>query len=147
MMIGRPKDAPRATAAGDRPGGGLDDPARTGDVAAEETGTLIASDKVEGTEVYDRAGEHLGSIHNLMIDKQSGQVAYAVLSFGGFLGIGSTYHPLPWKALTYDRLTGGYVIDIDKSRLEGAPSYAADADTSHWMNRDYGRRVDEFYGY
>lgn len=117
------------------------------DVEANESSTLIASDKVEGTEVYDRAGEHLGTVHNLMIDKLSGQVAYAVLSFGGFLGIGSTYHPLPWKALTYDRMTGGYVIDIDKSRLEGAPSYAADQDTSNWMDRDYGRRIDEFYGY
>ncbi|WP_027132416.1 PRC-barrel domain-containing protein [Geminicoccus roseus] len=118
-----------------------------GSVEANETSTLIASDKVEGTEVYNRAGDHLGTIHNLMIDKTSGQVAYAVLSFGGFLGIGSTYHPLPWRALTYDRISGGYVIDIDKNRLEGAPSYSADQDQGHWMDRDYGRRIDEFYGY
>jgi hypothetical protein len=117
------------------------------DVEVDETSRLIASDKVEGTEVYNRAGEHLGTIHNLMIDKVSGQVAYAVLSFGGFLGVGSTYHPLPWKALTYDEMTGGYVIDIDKKRLEGAPSYAADEDAGTWMDRTYGRRVDEFYGY
>ena len=56
--------------------------------ATVETGRLIASDKVEGTAVYNRQGEHLGSVHNFMVDKRTGQVEYAVLSFGGFLGIG-----------------------------------------------------------
>ena len=74
----------------------------TADVAADETGRLIASNKVEGTAVYNREGERLGSVYNFMVDKVSGQVAYAVMSFGGFLGIGDSYHPLPWKSLTYD---------------------------------------------
>jgi sporulation protein YlmC with PRC-barrel domain len=63
--------------------------------ATNETRDLIASDKVEGTSVYDRNGTKLGSVCNLMVDKRSGQVAYAVLSFGGFLGMGTSYHPLP----------------------------------------------------
>jgi PRC-barrel domain len=88
-------------------------------VATDETGDLISSDKVEGTAVYNRGGEKLGSIHSVMIDKRSGKVAYAVMSFGGFLGIGDRYHPLPWNVLTYDSRQGGYVVDLDRSMLEG----------------------------
>jgi PRC-barrel domain len=74
-------------------------------VATDETNTLISSDKVEGTSVYNRQGEKLGSIHTLMINKISGKVAYAVMSFGGFLGIGDRYHPLPWSVLTCEAAT------------------------------------------
>ena len=70
--------------------------------ATNETGDLIASDKVEGTAVYDRNGTKLGSVYNFMVEKRSGHVAYAVMSFGGFLGMGSSYHPLPWNQLTYE---------------------------------------------
>ena len=63
------------------------------DVEADETSRLIASNKVEGTAVYNRQGERLGSVYNFMVDKMSGQVAYAVISFGGFLGIGDSYGP------------------------------------------------------
>ena len=77
--------------------------------AIQETSSLIASDKVQGTNVYNAAGDNLGSIHDLMIDKVSGKVAYAIMSFGGFLGIGSQYHPLPWSVLKYDTRLGGYV--------------------------------------
>jgi PRC-barrel domain protein len=72
---------------------------------ARETAGLIGSDKVEGTAVYDAKGEHIGSIERVMIEKISGQVAYAVLSFGGFLGIGSDYYPIPWQSLKYDTQT------------------------------------------
>ena len=78
----------------------------TQSVATDETSTLISSDKVEGTAVYNREGEKLGSIHTLMIDKVSGKVAYAVMSFGGFLGIGDRYHPLPWSMLDYETRPG-----------------------------------------
>ena len=76
------------------------------DIAANETHELISSDKVEGTSVYDRNGNKLGTVSNVMLDKRSGQVAYAVLSFGGFLGMGSSYHPLPWNQLTYNSNQG-----------------------------------------
>src|SRR5712691_4684951 len=75
---------------------------------ARETADLIGSDKVEGTTVYDAKGEKMGSIARVMIDKRSGQVAYAVLSCGGFLGIGNDYYPIPWAALSYDTSLGGY---------------------------------------
>ena len=74
--------------------------------AAQETGNLIASEKVEGTNVYNTAGDTLGAIYDLMIDKATGKVAYALMSFGGFLGIGNQYHPLPWSLLKYDTKLG-----------------------------------------
>src|SRR5215472_19186460 len=111
---------------------------------ADETHRLISSEKVDGTSVYDRRGESLGSIHHLMIDKNTGQVAYAVMSFGGFLGIGESYHPLPWKTLTYDTRLGGYVTDVTRVRLEGAPSYRA-SDMPNWSDRSYTDRIDKYW--
>jgi hypothetical protein len=118
----------------------------SGDIPKDETSRLIASNMVEGTEVYNRQGEHLGEVYNFMVDKYSGKVAYAVMSFGGFLGIGESYHPLPWKALDYDTTMGGFVVDLDRSKLEAAPRYGRDEDP--WStNRDYGRSVYDYYGY
>jgi hypothetical protein len=111
---------------------------------ADETHRLISSEKVDGTAVYDRRGERLGSVHHLMIDKYTGQVAYAVMSFGGFLGIGESYHPLPWKMLTYDIRLGGYVVDLDRRRLEGAPSYTS-RDLPNCDDRSYISRIDQYW--
>ena len=113
-------------------------------VNTDETDRLIASDKVEGTAVYNRAGDRLGSVHTVMIDKFSGQVSYAVMSFGGFLGIGERYHPLPWGALTYDTRLGGYVVDLGREQLEGAPSHGRDE--APWGDPAYGRGVSDYYG-
>jgi sporulation protein YlmC with PRC-barrel domain len=96
-------------------------------VDVDETNRLISSDKVEGTDVYNRNGDHLGSVRDLMIDKRSGQVEYAIMSFGGFLGMGESYHPLPWRMLTYDTGMGGYVVDVDRDRLDRAPRYTSTA--------------------
>jgi sporulation protein YlmC with PRC-barrel domain len=111
---------------------------------AHETERLIASDKVEGTAVYNRMGERLGTVHHLMIDKYTGQVAYAVMAFGGFLGIGENYHPVPWSVLTYDTRLVGYVVDLDGHRLEGAPSYTS-GNLPNWSDQNYRRRIDEYY--
>ena len=112
---------------------------------ADETNRLISSEKVDGTAVYDRRGERLGSVHHLMIDKYSGQVSYAVMSFGGFLGMGESYHPLPWKMLNYDTRLGGYVVDhLDRNRLEGAPSYTS-REMPNWDDRSYTRRLDQYW--
>ena len=113
--------------------------------ATNETRELIASDKVEGTAVYNTTGEKLGSVHNFMVDKRSGKVAYAVLSFGGFLGMGSTYHPLPWEQLTYDPAQGGYVVSLSRGQLEGAPTYSG-SEASSWDDPAYGRSIDQYYG-
>src|SRR5438270_13783367 len=114
-------------------------------LATDETDRLISSDKVEGTPVYNPKGERLGKVHHLMIDKYTGQVAYAVMSFGGFLGIGESYHPLPWKVLTYDTRLGGYVVDhLDRSRLEGAPSYTS-REMPNWGDRSYTGQIDRYW--
>ena len=117
----------------------------TGDSAINETARLISSDKVEGTAVYNRQDRKLGSVRNFMVDKVSGQVAYAIMSFGGFLGIGEKYHPLPWRVLTYDERLGGYVVDLDRDRLEGAPTYEPSY-YPNWADRSYGNRIDDYYG-
>jgi sporulation protein YlmC with PRC-barrel domain len=114
------------------------DPSDTG-------GRLIAASKVNGTNVYNRAGEKLGSVYDVMLDKRSGKADYAIMSFGGFLGMGDSYHPLPWDQLTYDTNMGGYVVNLDRARLEGAPSYAT-SDTTAWDDPEYGRRVNDYYG-
>ena len=105
---------------------------------------LIAADKVEGTAVFNPDGEKLGSIETFMLDKSSGRAAYAVLSFGGFLGIGTRHYPLPWGALNYDRERGGYVVDLDRSVLEGAPYYD-DGETVMWEDRAWGAKVHDYY--
>ncbi len=107
-------------------------------------GRLIAASKVNGTTVYNTAGEKLGSVYDVMLDKISGQAQYAVLSFGGFLGIGDKYHPLPWNQLKYDTGQGGYIVNLDRSRLEGAPVYGASEMTS-WDD-GFGRDVAAYYG-
>jgi len=104
---------------------------RDRDVPRDETSTLIASDKVEGTSVYGPDGDKIGSIENVMIEKRSGQVAYAVLSFGGFLGMGTDHYPLPWSTLKYDEDKGGYLVNITRAQLENAPRYA-DEDSWEW---------------
>jgi hypothetical protein len=112
-------------------------------VATDETRDLIASDKVEGTAVYDRKGERLGSVYNFMVGKRSGKVAYAVMSFGGWLGMGESYHPVPWSTLTYDTDRGGYVVGLTKESLRNAPSHRADQDTS--SDASYWRGVSAYW--
>jgi len=114
------------------------------DIATDETVQLISSDKVEGTAVYNPNGDRLGTIANLMVDKLSGQVDYAVMSFGGFLGIGEDYYPLPWNKLTYKPSMGGYVVDLDKRVLDQAPRYSA-ADRPDWSDRRYTARIDDYW--
>jgi sporulation protein YlmC with PRC-barrel domain len=114
------------------------------DVPTDETTRLIASNKVEGTAVYNRKGERLGSIYNFMVDKESGEVEYAVLTFGGLFGMGGDYYPLPWDVLTYDTQQGGYVVDLDKEVLEKAPRYSATDEPR--FTQDYGREVYGYYG-
>ncbi len=111
---------------------------------------VIAADKVQGTSVYDTNGNKLGSIEYLMLDKIGGRVAYAVLSFGGFLGIGEKYHPLPWNVLHYDLGKGGYVVKMTRAQLEQAPTIDArdsvDREKFDWENQVWGERVYRHYG-
>jgi len=107
-------------------------------------GTVISSDKVEGSSVYNTAGEKLGSIDDLMIDKVSGQVRYAILEFGGFLGMGTDRYPVPWTMLKYDTDQGGYRVPLDKDRIKAAPKY--ESGRAPTFDATYGAGVNKYYG-
>jgi hypothetical protein len=109
-----------------------------------ETHDLIGSDKVEGTNVYGAKDEKVGSIERVMINKRSGKVAYAVLSFGGFLGIGHDHYPIPWSTLTYDTRLGGYRTNITEQQLKGAPKYSGE--DWDWGDPERGRKIYDYYG-
>jgi hypothetical protein len=110
-----------------------------------ETGSLIGSDKVEGTAVYGANDTKIGSIERVMIDKLTGKVSYAVLSFGGFLGIGDDHYPLPWQSLKYDTNLGGYRTGITETQLKGAPKYSND-NAWNWSDPAKTRSVNDYYG-
>lgn len=106
--------------------------------------SVISSSRVNGTNVYNHAGEKLGSIDSLMIDKISGQVRYAVMEFGGFLGLGTDLYPLPWNSLKYEPAQGGYVVAITQDQLDNAPRYESNAWPDY--SDEYGRRIYDHYG-
>lgn len=111
----------------------------------DEAGDMIASDQVNGTAVFNHAGERLGTISHVMINKHSGNVEYVVLSFGGFLGLGSDTYALPWQKLVYDVNQRGYLVDITKDQLDDAPRYTTDQRDNY--DRDYYSGVSGYYGY
>jgi hypothetical protein len=96
------------------------------DEAVDYRHQLISSRRVEGTPVYNRSDQRLGSIHSVMIDKKNGKVAYAVLSFGGIFGLGEQVHPVPWEVLSYDVDLDAYVVDLTREQLENAPTLRLD---------------------
>lgn len=112
---------------------------------SRETAGLIGSDKVEGTAVYGADDNKIGSIERVMIEKVGGKVSYAVLSFGGFLGIGDDYYPLPWQSLTYNTDLGGYQVPITNDQLNNAPRYGRNEDWN-WEDRTRTRTINEYYG-
>jgi hypothetical protein len=115
---------------------------RKEELSQDETGRLISADKVQGTAVENPAGDSLGTIEALMIDKPSGKVAYAVMSFGGILGMGKDRRALPWEILTYDTGRRAYVLDLDPAVLRGALAFedTADGDDHAW-----GQQVHDYY--
>lgn len=115
------------------------------DLSARETAGLIGSDKVEGTAVYRSNGDRIGTIDRLMIDKLSGKVAYAVMSFGGFLGIGDDHYPVPWSLLTYNSNLVGYEVNISDAQLHGAPRFGQGEDWDHY-DRDRETALYSYYG-
>src|SRR3954454_13823399 len=110
-----------------------------------ETASLIGSDKVEGTPVYRSNGDEVGQIERVMIDKLSGKVAYAVMSFGGFLGMGDNYYPLPWSVLTYNPDLDGYEVNLSEQQLKNAPKYFLH-DNWDRSERPLIQQVSHFYG-
>jgi hypothetical protein len=109
----------------------------------DEIGRLISADKVKGTPVHNPQGESLGTIENVMIDKPSGRVAYAVLAFGGILGMGKDRRALPWDVLEYDTEEDAYIIALDADLLRNGPAY--DEANTNWDDPAWGRKVDTYY--
>ncbi len=106
--------------------------------------SLIASDRVEGTPVRRPDGEKIGTIERLMIDKLSGKVAYAVMSFGGFLGLGEDYHTIPWSALKYNTALDAYEMNLTEDQLRDAPRRTGEGrDPS--FDRDWEEHVHRYY--
>lgn len=116
--------------------------------AVEAGHTLILGSRVEGTPVYGKDGETIGHIDDLSIERVSGKVTYAIMSFGGFLGIGEKFHPIPWALLDYDVERGGYVVPLAKADLEGAPHYERDELVALGgpSYKSYGERIFSYYG-
>ncbi|WDF74035.1 PRC-barrel domain-containing protein [Novosphingobium sp. KACC 22771] len=110
----------------------------------DETHDLIASDRVEGTLVYNLEGEKLGAITRFMVNKRTGKAHYAVLRYGGILGLGSVHYPLPWQILTYDRARDAYVVNIAKEQLEQGPHHS-ETDTPAY-DQAYTGQIHAHYG-
>ena len=96
------------------------------DASVRETTRLISSDKVEGTAVRNSNGDKIGTIEHVMLDKRTGRIAYAAMSFGGFLGMGSEYRALPWSALTYNPNLDAYELNVTDDQLQNAPLVSTD---------------------
>jgi hypothetical protein len=102
---------------------------------------LISSEDVEGTDVYDMKGTKIGEIDHLMIDKVSGQVTYAVMSFGGFLGLGHSHYPLPWGMLKYSPRLAGFETSVTEAQLKDAPAFSDDS----WADRNWEAQTHSHY--
>ena len=114
------------------------------EVTARETTRLIASDKVEGTAVRRSDGGKLGTIQHVMIDKRTGKVAYAVMTFGGFLGIGDEYRAVPWNLLRYNERLDAYELNVTDDQLRNAPMLTGGMESG--INREWERDVHHYYG-
>ncbi|TPW26814.1 PRC-barrel domain-containing protein [Pararhizobium mangrovi] len=105
----------------------------------------ILASRITGTSVHDADGTHIGHVEDLVIGKREGRVSYAILSVGGFLGIGSELHPLPWDKLAFNQDQGGYTVDVTRKELEEAPRYAPESEPD-WDDIVWGRAVYDYYG-
>ena len=93
--------------------------------------TAILASKVKGTPVYNTSGEKVGTVEDVVLDKTSNNIMFAVLGSGGVLGVGEKYRPIPWSVLDYDPKMGGYVVPMDRDRLDKAPAYRMEDLTLH----------------
>ena len=114
-------------------------------IEVDETHALISADKVDGTAVYGIDGEKMGAVETLMISKRGGQVTNAVISVGGFLGIGEKYHSVPWEKLDYDEELDGYRLDVTEEQLRQAPTFEL-SDPTGAFSRENEERIYSYYG-
>jgi sporulation protein YlmC with PRC-barrel domain len=106
--------------------------------------SAIRAKKVNGTKVIDRSGKEIGEIEDIVLDKLSNNIMFAVVSFGGLLGIAQRYHPVPWSSLNYDKSRDSYVVDFTKEQIEGAPAASLDELISN-DGQKYRDKAFEYY--
>lgn len=120
----------------------------TGDAVNHGSGPgpdLMGASTLNGNDVFNHRGENLGDIKEIMLDMSSGQVAYAVLSYGGFLGMGEKLFAVPWNALTLDTANKRFTLAIDKEKLKTAPGF----DKNDWpdmSDKSWAQTVHDYYG-
>jgi sporulation protein YlmC with PRC-barrel domain len=102
----------------------------------------IPASRVTGTAVYNTTGERIGHVEDVMLDKLSDNIMFAVVGFGGFLGMGEKYHPVPWSLLDYDKAKGGYVVSLSKDVLKAAPAFSVEE-----LTKDDGNIRESTYRY
>jgi sporulation protein YlmC with PRC-barrel domain len=112
--------------------------------ASGHTSAILAS-KVKGTGVYSRAGDKIGHVEDVVLDKQSDRIMFAALGFGGVLGVGEKYYPVPWSVLDYNKEKGGYVVPLSEDQLKGAPAYRLEDLTKN--DGEFGRIRERSYDY
>ena len=113
---------------------------------AEKYGIVPAS-KIIGESVINRQNEELGKIHELVIDAKEGRVAYAVLTFGGFMGMGNKLFAMPWKAFEFATTENKLVLNVDREKLKAAPGFEKDAKWPDFADRTWGSTIHDYYGY
>ena len=113
---------------------------------AEMYGVVSAS-KIIGEAVINRQNEDLGKIHELVIDAKEGRLAYAVLSFGGFMGMGNKLFALPWKAFEFATTENKLILNVDKEKLKAAPGFDKDSKWPDFADRTWGKGIYDYYGF
>jgi sporulation protein YlmC with PRC-barrel domain len=108
---------------------------------------VVSASKIIGEAVENRQKENLGKIHELVIDAKEGRLAYAVLSFGGFMGMGNKLFALPWKAFEFSNTENKLILNVDKRKLETAPGFDKDAKWPDFADRTWGDSIYKYYGY
>ena len=106
--------------------------------------SAIRAKKVIGTSVKDATGATIGRVEDIVLDKLSNNIMFAIVGFGGFLGMGEKFHPLPWSTLDYDETEGGYLVNLTKQQLEAAPAYTMD-ELTHGDGTQFRERVYDYY--
>jgi PRC-barrel domain len=108
---------------------------------------VVSASKIIGETVENPQQEKLGKIHELVIDASEGRVAYAVLSFGGFLGMGNKLFAMPWKAFEFSSTENKLILNVDKKKLEAAPGFDKDAKWPDFADKTWGASIYKYYGY
>jgi len=108
---------------------------------------VVSASKIIGEAVVNRQDENLGKIHELVIDAKSGRLAYAVLSFGGFMGMGNKLFALPWSAFEFAATENKLILNVDKEKLKSAPGFEQDAKWPDFADRTWGNTIYSYYGY